>query len=365
MVNSEKNILIVDDSITNIKLTAKILMEEGYMISLAQSGEEALKTLQSQMADLIILDVMMPGMDGIELCSILKKNELLKDIPVIFHTAKDQTEDLVEGFKAGGVDYITKPFKRDELLIRVKNHLELADSRNKIIDLNKSRDKLYSILTHDLQSPISSIVMMIDCVKDGLIEPYSDEFNKMINEISSSAKGTLSLLQNLVYWTKLQGGTIALKPQNNSIYAVLKECIDLYHGMAKNKNISIELNVKGDLQAFFDEETMYTVFRNLISNAIKFTHENGLINIYCTLADNQIGISIKDNGVGMSPEIIQKVFLNNEQLTSRGTKNERGNGLGFQMVKDFIKKNHGTLKIESTVGKGSEFIVWLPIDPSI
>jgi two-component system, sensor histidine kinase and response regulator len=362
MDNTYKSILIVDDSLTNIKLTAKILKEEGYLISIAQNGKDALKTLQAQIPDLIILDVMMPEMDGIQLCSIIKKNELLKDIPVIFHTAKDHTEDLVEGFKAGGVDYITKPFKRDELTIRVKNHIELAESRNKIIELNKTRDKLYSILTHDLHSPLSSIIMMIDLLNEGLIQPGGNEFKEIVNEINMSAKRTLSLLQNLLSWTKFKGETIHVKPKKDFIFQVIKDSVDLYDVIAKNKNINIDLDVDEDLQAYFDEVTIYTVFRNLISNAIKFTNENGTININYALCENHVEIIVKDNGIGMSGEVIRKLLSENGHHTSPGTKNEEGNGLGILMVKDFINKNHGTLKINSIVGKGSEFIVKLPVN---
>src|SRR5664279_390226 len=129
MPNSGKYILIVDDNNKNLQLTASLLKDEGYLISVAQNAKDALLQLNEILPDLILLDIMMPGMDGLELCRLIKKNDKLCDIPVIFLTAKSQTEDLAEGFKAGGVDYINKPFNREELLIRVQTHIELASSR--------------------------------------------------------------------------------------------------------------------------------------------------------------------------------------------------------------------------------------------
>ena len=157
MQSTAKHILIVDDQMKNLELTANILQGEGFRISLAQHGEKALELLKSQTPDLILLDVMMPGLSGLETCRRIKQLPALKDIPVIFLTAKNQSEDLVEGFEAGGVDYIIKPFRKQELIVRVKNHIELADSRNRILQMNKTRDKLYGIIAHDLRSPLSGI----------------------------------------------------------------------------------------------------------------------------------------------------------------------------------------------------------------
>ncbi|HEY4785580.1 MAG TPA: response regulator, partial [Bacteroidales bacterium] len=150
MDNKKDLILIVDDNLKNLEVLTKILKEEGFLISLAQDGGEALDQLNNITPDLILLDIMMPEMNGLEVCRRIKQNDKLKEIPVIFVTAKNQTEDLVEGFKAGGVDYISKPFQRDELLVRIKNHLELTGSRKRIIALNRTRDKIYSIIAHDI-----------------------------------------------------------------------------------------------------------------------------------------------------------------------------------------------------------------------
>lgn len=152
MENSGKIILIVDDNLLNLQVTAKILKEKGFLISLAQDGETALNMLEQQTPDLILLDIMMPGIDGLEVCRKIKQNKKLKEIPVIFLTAKDQIKDLVEGFKAGGVDYISKPFNRNELLIRVKNHLTISFLTNELRETYKSLKKNQLVLEKDLMA---------------------------------------------------------------------------------------------------------------------------------------------------------------------------------------------------------------------
>ncbi|MFW5777932.1 MAG: response regulator, partial [Bacteroidota bacterium] len=149
-------ILIVDDNHQNLRVVSSFLKDKNYNLALATSGEKTLELLEKIHTDLILLDIMMPEMDGLETCRILKENPKTADIPVIFLTAKNQTEDIVEGFKAGGVDYITKPFNREELLVRIKNHVDLAKAKNKIIEMNNTRDKLYSIIAHDIKSPLNS-----------------------------------------------------------------------------------------------------------------------------------------------------------------------------------------------------------------
>jgi len=154
MSNFSKNILIVDDNLKNLQITAKILKDKGFAISLAQSGQSALTQIEQQKPDLILLDIMMPGMDGFEVCIILKENKETKDIPVIFLTAKTETEDIVRGFELGGADYITKPFNKDELFARVNNHIQLKRIRDllkkdiaKICNSDKGLERLISDLT--------------------------------------------------------------------------------------------------------------------------------------------------------------------------------------------------------------------------
>lgn len=358
---SGKHVLIVDDNPTNLQVTAGILQDEHFLVSLAKGGQAALALLEEQIPDLILLDIMMPDMDGFELCRIIKGNERFKELPIIFLTARNQTEDLVEGFNAGGVDYITKPINREEVLIRVRNHLELAGSRKEIIEMNRTRDKLYSIIAHDLRSPYSNLKLMISAVAGGQLDPSSSDFMDIMNDMEKSVFATSLLLENLLGWTTRQSNSIPFSPELVSVNPIIAEGVLFLKSNARIKNITIELDVPDELKAYFDTVTINTVFRNLISNAIKFTPENGTIKISSGTNEKYIEISILDTGIGMSEEVIQIIFKDHEPHTSPGTENERGSGLGLHMVKEFIEKNRGKLKVESTKGKGTQFTISLPL----
>jgi len=361
-MTTKKHILIVDDCFINRGITASILKDHGYSVSIADDGHVALDALKTLEPDLILLDVVMPGMNGLEVCRQIKLEDRLKEIPVIFVTTKNEPDDIVEGFKVGGVDYITKPFIRNELLIRVENHLELAGSKKKILEMNQTRDRLYSILAHDIRSPLSSISMVVSTINHKLIDPSSDAFYEIISDVDKSTKNTLSLLENLLIWTKSQSGAISFSYEQNNVFKLIRDCVDLLQGNAKAKKISMEVDVDENSYAFFDEVTVNAVFRNLISNSIKFTPESGTIRISSMMQENEIEIKIEDSGIGMSEEVIKRIFIENQHYTTNGTNNEVGSGLGLFMVKDFVQRNNGRLKVLSEKGKGTQIIVYLPLE---
>jgi len=356
-----KHIFIVDDNLNNLQLIARILKEAGFKISLAENGKAALNQLEKHLPDLILLDVMMPEMDGYEMCRLLKLDDRFKDIPVIFLTAKNQTEDLMAGFHAGGVDYIVKPFQKDELLIRVTNHLELALSKKELVEFDKTRSKLYSIIAHDIRSPMNNILFALQAINAGYFEVHSSEFNDMMHHLENATRHTNSLLDNLLDWSKFQGNVLELCPQINKIAPLLRECIQLLKASASQKNISLEINVADEVEAYFDELSMHVVFRNLISNAIKFTHKNGEISLSHHFKDDTLVIRVQDNGVGMNATTLSRLFEKKENYTTLGTHKERGTGLGLVMVKEFIEKNKGFLHIASSPGQGSTFDVSIPL----
>lgn len=356
------NILIVDDNPENLKVVSGFLKEAGYKIALALNGLNALEILHDNKIDLILLDVMMPEIDGFEVCQMIKQQKDLHDIPVIFLTALTDTESLLKGFHVGGVDYVSKPFIREELLIRVKNHLDLSFARKKLVDTIKTRDKLYSIIAHDIRAPFSNISILISALSEGIIKADSDKFKEILTHLDKSAHETATLLTNLLDWTKLQVGALTLKPQILNINPVIDDCISLLEGNAYNKNITIEFHPSTDkMEAFFDEVTMHTVFRNIISNAIKFTPQNGAISIHTKpLNDSYLTVVFNDNGAGISKEVLNKIIVDNETYTSRGTNNEKGSGLGLQLVRDLLEQNKSSFSIESEEGSGTTVTVNIP-----
>ena len=357
-------ILVVDDNAENLKVVGNFFKEKDYKIALALDGESALSILDNNDIDLILLDVMMPVMNGYELCRRIKSKDKIREIPVLFLTAKSQTEDLVEGFNAGGVDYISKPFNRDELFIRVKNHLDLSTSKKKIIEMNITRDKLYSIIAHDVRSPLTEIQFTLKTISKGLLDTSSEEFKKMMLLLEKSTSQTKTLLDDLLEWLKFQGSKMTMNYTNLNIGNVVNVCVGFLNGLAVRKNICIEQLIADNTFAFADEQTIRAVFRNIISNAIKFTPEFGSIKIYCEKVGDFVKIIVQDSGVGMSSDVIHKIMDKKVYYSSLGTQKESGSGLGLQIVKDFVALNNGSLQIESTEGKGTSLIVNLRIRES-
>ena len=267
----------------------------------------------------------------------------------------------MEGFDTGGVDYIIKPFKSEELLVRVKNHLELAHSKKTILEMNKSRDKLYSIIAHDVRSPLSGILQTIDAIDQGYIDPNSKDFKEIIHHLKIRTKDTSTLLSSLLQWTRLQDENVILQFKETNISLIINSCIQLLEANANEKDIKISNYIHEELEAWCDEVSIHTIFRNIISNAIKFTPQSGSITISASKTDSEVQICINDNGVGMSNETIQLIFEENKHYSSSGTANELGTGLGLMLVKDFIKKNNGKIDIVSKIGEGTSFYVILPI----
>jgi two-component system, sensor histidine kinase and response regulator len=361
MIQEKKQpILIIDDNPMNLLLTSRILENHGYSTSTAEDGPSGLEQIKNDPPALILLDVMMPEMDGYEVCRRIKEVEEWREIPVIFLTANSQTEELVEGFDAGGVDYITKPFRSEELLVRVKNHLELAASRKTILEMNRTRDKLYSIIAHDIRSPLSGILQTIDAIDQGYFDPCSEDFKELIHHLRIRTSDTSTLLNSLLQWTRIQGESIGIDPKTININELVSNCVQLLNANAIDKNISISIHIPDNATAWCDEVSVHTIFRNIISNAIKFTSINGTIEIWCNLNENNIEVDVRDSGVGMTDEIISKIFEKEEYYTSSGTLNEQGTGLGLLMVKDFIKKNKGKIEVQSILGNGTTVRIFLP-----
>lgn len=351
-MNKEIYILVVDDNQENLRVVSSFLQEKDYKIALALNGKSALEILENNPIDLILLDIMMPEMDGFEVCRIIKKNKATSEIPLIFLSAKDQTEDIVQGFTIGAVDYITKPFHRDELLVRVKNHLDLYFAKKEIVEMNKTRDKLYSIVAHDIRTPFANIIQMLSIISDGTIEIGSSEYLEIIEILKQRSKDSYNFLNNLLQWTKIQSVNDMPDFRLVNISAIISDCVNLHIGAAQSKNIVVKIDLNEEIEVVCDEVTIHAVFRNLISNAIKFTPEGGIITCSVQEDDNSYTFSIEDSGVGIHEDLIKKIFEEQKIISTKGTSNESGSGLGLVLVKEFVAKNNGQFKIKNRTEGG-------------
>lgn len=352
------SILIVDDVIDNLRILGTILQKEKYQVIAATNGQEALDMAKEYTPDLILLDIMMPGMDGYQVAETLKSSPTTLEIPIIFLTAKTEEVDIIKGFDAGGVDYIKKPFNFKELVSRVRTHLDLKHTKEQLLNIITHKNKMFSIIAHDLRGPISTFRDGIKLILDNTIDEADKE--PFLSELFSSAGNTYELLENLLFWSRSQMNELKIKPERFNISNVVSKTIQVLKSISNGKIISIHENL---IHAFVyaDKDMVTTTIRNLISNAIKFTPKEGDIYVdISAVGDSFIKISIRDTGIGMSEDIQSKIFSQGETVSTKGTNKEKGSGLGLKLCKEFIERNGGTIAAESTKGEGSTFSITIP-----
>lgn len=359
--NNEKySILIVDDVAKNIQLVAKFLTKEGYNLYFAQSGEAALKQVEQNYFDLILLDIMMPEMDGFEVCRRIKENKKNHLVPIIFITAKTDDEAIKKSFSIGGVDYITKPFNPEELIARVRTHISLQSRERELRELNSTKDTILSIISHDLKTPFFNIMGLGEIMLNNY-EGFSDaEKKELLTNMVDSARASHNLLDNLLNWIRMQTGKIAFMPIRSNINSLIKGTIELARFQATSKGVDLIYNDISDVEVFTDEHMFNTILRNLMTNAIKYTNSGGKVEILAQEIDEIVKISVKDNGVGIPSEKIDKLFSYGNSVSTPGTNQELGSGFGLIITHDFVKKNKGELTVESEVGQGTTFSFTLP-----
>lgn len=361
-------VLIVDDNPNNIKLLASILNKLSYKTGFAMNGQETLSFLEENIPILILLDIMMPDMSGYEVCQKIKENPKLKDIPIIFLTAKSEKEDIVKGFELGAVDYISKPFNSAELKMRIKNHVELQQNKIKIINLNENlkkandtKNKFFSIIAHDLRGPIGNIKQYLIFLLEMFNDMTKKEILDAIKTLKDVSDNTYKFLDDLLTWAYSQKETISFNPEKNNLYNLVENNIKLLKPLADKKQIILKSNLSNNTMAIFDLNMINTIIRNLISNSIKYTGKNGEINISSVKKNNFLEITVSDNGIGMKQDKIDNLFrIDIKKFSEKGTEGETGTGLGLILCKEFIDKHQGNIIVESQLGIGSSFTFTVP-----
>lgn len=365
---AEFKLLVVDDVQTNVLLLKALLGKEGYGILVANNGQEALEVIRNENPDLILLDVMMPGMDGFKVAERLKSEEFRCEIPIIFLTALDDTQSIVNGFKLGVGDFISKPFRKEELMVRIKHQLSLVAARRIIEEKNEElrktiagRDKMYSVIAHDLRSPMASMKMLLNTimmsVEKDKIDPDIFDMLEMSNKTSEEV---FSLLDNLLKWTKSQLGKLTVIPQKLDISGLADGVVEVMNSVAEVKHIKL---IRTDHESFFvyvDIEMIKSILRNLISNAVKFSNLDSEIKVGIKAEDGKVIVSVTDSGKGIKKEDQHKLLKDSTHFTTYGTNSEEGSGLGLLLCRDFARKNGGELWFESEENLGSVFSFSLP-----
>ena len=337
---SEYKILIVDDTVTNVLLLQVILKNAKYNTISAASGQEALDKVESDTPDLILLDIMMPGMNGFEVAQILKSSETSREVPI-----KSQTSN------------------KEELLIRVNHQISLVAAKRAIDRQNEelrstimNRDRLYSVIAHDLRSPMGSIKMIFNMLMLNLTkESIGRDMYELLSMANKTAEETFSLLDNLLKWTKCQTGRQKTVFQTTDLVELIEDGLAVFSSMSQVKNINIRFAPPEKIEVNTDMDMVKTILRNLLSNAIKYSQDNSEITVSINQNDDSAIINVTDHGCGIKSEDQDKLLKSDTHFTTYGTKNEEGSGLGLLLCKDFAQKIGGDLWFVSEEGKGSTF----------
>ena len=373
------SILIVDDTEPNVRLLAHVLKKEGYRVMAAFSGPEALELVRKRRPDMVLLDVMMPEMNGFEVCRKLKEEKRFRDIPVIFLSALSEADSKVKGFDAGGVDYITKPFQREEVIARIELHVrlkklekelsekvdQLKEREQNLEKLNREKDELIRIVGHDFRNPVTGIMGLAGFLKQNG-EGLDDEArSEMLGSIESSGQRLLHLVNGLLTKDEHESVTELILSDIDPV-ELANNVIDLHRPTAINKNIRLETEFSEVSAIRLDRHKVEQIISNLLSNALKFTPDNGEISLKMAPLDEAmenegegVQFTIQDSGVGIPAEQLNDIWKDNKKYIRNGTSGEQGSGMGLGLVKSFTELHGGTISVDSKQGEGTSFTVRL------
>ncbi len=359
---SPPNILVVDDTPANLQLLVALLSEHGHKVRPVTSGELALRAARASAPDVILLDVAMPGMDGYEVCRRLKADENLHDIPVIFLSAHTELDDRIRAFEAGGVDYISKPFRVEEVMARVNAHVtirrqreQLESSYRQLRELERMRDTLTHMVAHDMRSPLLALNLSIDCIgtyvaagKTGPVTPFLDNARLALQNL-------IRLVTQMLDVSRLESGEMKLVRVDADVPRLLEEAAGALKSAAGTRRLTVE-GGKG-LTVRVDTDLIHRVITNLLANAIKFTRENGTVVLRAVPDGARVRIEVQDDGRGIAEEDQKRIFEKFGQV--EGATSRAGYGLGLAFVRLAVEAHGGEAGVESEVGRGSRF--WFSI----
>lgn len=357
-------ILIVDDVETNLQLLGNILQEQNFDVSFASNGYDALSILETELPDLILLDVMMPEMDGFEVCERVNSNPRTKDIPIIFLTAKAETEEILKGFDLGAVDYVTKPFNSAELLARVKTHLTLKRAKEELWESNLTKSKFFAIITNDLKDSVVGVRGLSKFLLEDLQNNFTEDSIKIAKTLNNDANRLFNFLENLMEWANIQTGKITYNPDNYLLNPIIERNLSYFQDQIEYlKELEVENNISLESIVYTDKVMLNVIINKLLSNAIKYSNKFGKITIDAKLNDDNIEISVEDNGVGIEPEKIDSLFnLDNPFPKTVGTMEEGGTGLGLLICRELVSRIGGKIWIESKKNAGTKVSFTVPTE---
>ena len=357
---ARSRIMVVDDQPANIQIVGSILGKLGHEIVPAADGATALKRAELRKPDLILLDLLMPVMNGCEICVQLKSNPDTKDIPIIFLSAADDKELIVRALNSGGVDYITKPFNRAELVSRVRTQLALKMARDRLAQIAEDKDELIGILTHDLKNHIGGISMSAALLSRRIETLHDGKLSQLSENIVRSSEQLLAFVKEFLANAATDYG-FSLKSEPVDVVKIAAATVKEYEEVARRKQLEIQADFPTEtLMAMADPLGLDQVLDNLLSNALKFSPPGKKVFVSVRAVDPYIECVVQDEGPGFKPEDREKMFRRYGRLSARPTGGEPSTGLGLSIVRKLVQAMNGELRFESTAGNGATFAVRLP-----
>ncbi len=362
-------ILVVDDERVNRDLLVEILGNEGYRTREAASGEETLRILTEEIPHLVLLDVMMPGLDGFEVCQQIKAHASTRFLPVVMVTALRQVEDRVKGIEAGADDFLSKPVDRGELLARVRSlvrmktlHDQLAESNRALERLEEMKEQLTRLLVHDLNAPLGSLLFSVGAVLSDTPGELSERHRGLLLRAARSGDQLSGLIRDLLDISRMEEGKLTLQWENVILAEIVGEGVEELNYYADAKQITVSVDVPpGSATVCVDRKLIARVFVNLLKNALEHTPPGGRVNLRARPEGDRLRVAVEDTGVGVPSAHRERIFESFVQVEMKQSGERRGTGLGLTFCKMAVEAHGGEIGVEERSGGGSVFQFTLPL----
>jgi len=359
--NPSALVLVIDDEVRNIQVVGSLLLRHGHEVIAAGSGQEALVKLENAHPDLILLDVMMPGMTGFELCRKLRENPEVRDIPVIFLSAAADKDFVVEALDAGAVDYVTKPFHGPELISRVELHASRRKTHLQLAKVIREKNRLIEIVAHDLKNPLSGIQFAATMLAENPTLP-EEARSQIVSSIGESTQRAFEIVSGLLETKSIEEAKSVVIKQPLPLGLHADRAIANFVQHCRRKNIRIDVRrEEDDLTVLGDDRLLMCCIENLVSNAIKFSPTGSTVTIHLQRDGNGGIFRIEDEGPGILDEEVPRLFGKFTRLSARPTNGEASTGLGLHIVHELVTAMDGTVTYSPGSERGSVFLMALPL----